>query len=304
MKKVIITGATSFIGEALINRLCEEGYYIYAIIRPNSKKKHILANKRNVEIIEIDMNSYFNLDKIINTECDYFISFAWNGTRGNERNDSHKQQENYKYSMEALNAALRLNCKKIISAGSQAEYGNYDTIISEETICRPVTEYGKSKLKYYENAIKECKEKGVSFKEPRFFSIYGPGDYENSLIISTIRKMLKNEVCQFTESTHMWNFLYISDAIEGIIKLIEIDCADGPYNFASNDTRKLKDFIEDIKVATNSNSLLRFGEIPYTINNCFSLKPEIEKFYSETGWQPKIRFHDGLVKTIDYIGDL
>lgn len=300
MRRIVVTGATSFIGTHLIHKLIEENYFVYAIVRPNSKKRNLLEGIKNIQIIPLDMKEYYRMDQIIDTNCDIFFSLAWDGTRGEDRNDSNLQKKNYNNCMNGVNAALRLNCKKIISAGSQAEYGVQNGIISEKTICDPNTEYGKWKLQFYEDAFNYCRVKGVSFKEPRFFSVYGPGDYENSLIISTIKKMTHNNPCKFTECTWKWNYLYVEDAVEGMIKLLNQDCADGAYNLASNDTRPLKEFVLEMKSVLNSNSELRFGDLPTSVANAVSLEPDVRKMLYETGWGAKVDFAEGIRKTANY----
>jgi len=301
MKKVIITGATSFIGRHLINELTKHDYKIYAIVRQMSQKALKLSELKNVYLINLEMAKYSEIDQYIDTDCDYLIHFAWEGTRGLDRDNESLQYNNYYYSMELVNAAINLGCKTIISAGSQAEYGICNEVISEYHSCKPTTEYGRYKLKFYEDTYEICEKNNVSFKEPRFFSLYGLDDYEGTMIISTIKKMLNNEICNFTEAKQMWNFLHIDDAIKGIIALIEKECQDGVYNFGSDDTRKLREYIEEIKSLCNSSSELNFGSIPYPSTGIVSIQPDNTKLKEETGWVPQISFNEGINKIISYI---
>ena len=181
-----------------------------------------------------------------------------------------------------------------MSAGSQAEYGLQNEIISENTVPKPATAYGKSKLKFYEYGIEFCKNNNIKFVEPRFFSLYGAGDYEGTLIMSMLAKMLKNEPCELTDCTQKWNFLNIKDAVTGIKILLENEqVKSGTYNFASNDTRELKSFLLEMKNITNSKSKLNFGVLPHNDSGKYGINPDISKLLN-TGWQPKIRFEDGI----------
>ena len=122
MYKVIVTGATSFIGIHLIKQLIYRSkYFVYAIVRRNSGKRELLPKSDRVMVIELDMEEYTQIGQVIATPCDACFMLAWNGTRGDDRNDSGKQQLNYQYSMECIMHVCLLGCKKIISAGSQAE---------------------------------------------------------------------------------------------------------------------------------------------------------------------------------------
>lgn len=299
MKRIIITGATSFIGVHLIEKL-KRSWDIYAVIRKGSNKRDVLPKDENIHIIELDMEEYFRLPELINVCCDVFVALAWNGTRGSERSDSAMQEQNYVYSMCALNAAIKMGCQTVISAGSQAEYGLMTEKTDENAQCNPNTEYGKWKLRFYEDALEKCRNCGVSFKEPRFFSLYGEDDSEKTMIISILDTMMKNKPCQLTEGIQIWNFLYIDDAVEGIVRLAERKCADGAYNFGSEDTRPLKEFIMEMKEISHSTSELLFGAVPYPASGIVNVWPDVTKLKNETGWKPCICFKDGIDKIIQY----
>lgn len=300
MKRIIITGATSFIGTHLIKNLLKNSWEIYAVIRKGSNKRDVLPEDENIHIIELDMEEYIRLPELINVCCDVFVTLAWNGTRGNERLDATMQKQNYIYSMDALNAAIKMGCQTIISAGSQAEYGLMTEKTDENAQCNPNTEYGKWKLRFYEDALQTCRGYGVSFKEPRFFSLYGEDDSEKTMIISILDAMMKNKSCHLTEGIQIWNFLHIDDAIEGIVRLAEIKCADGAYNFGSEDTRPLRKFIMEMKEICHSTSELLFGAVPYPASGMVNVWPDITKLKSETEWEPCVSFKDGIKKIIQY----
>lgn len=296
---IVVTGATSFIGRELVKVLLEEEYKVYAIVRTNSNKLNLLPESNRLIIKFLDMKDYGRLSSIINERCDIFYSLAWNGTRGQDRNDFEMQRNNYECSMVSVKEAAKLGCNLIISAGSQAEYGNISGMITEDTICNPNTEYGKFKLKLYNNVHQFCIAKGIHFKEPRFFSLYGVGDYEKTMIISILKDMLANRACKLTECIQLWDFLYLSDAIRGLIALAEKECDDGVYNFGSGDTRELRAFIMEMYEITKSESKLLFGAIPYPSTGMVSIYPNIEKLQRETGWKPNLTFQDGIKLVIN-----
>ena len=211
------------------------------------------------------------------------------------------QEENYKNSITALYVAEKLGAKIFMSAGSQAEYGQLNSVITEDTMSEPTTAYGKNKLKFYEYGMKFCRERNIKFLEPRFFSLYGSGDYQGTLIMSMLDKMLKNEPCDLTDCTQKWNFLNIKDAVNGMKILIENeDVKPGAYNFASNDTRALKSFLLEMKAITKSNSKLNFGAILHNDSGKYGINPDIIKLLA-TGWKPEVSFESGIKELINNI---
>ena len=298
MKNICITGATSFIGVNLIRELLKKQYNIISIIRKNSNHKKRLLEFKEIKIIELNMDEIEELPSTIETKCDIFYHLAWNGTRGISREDKRTQEENYLYSIKTLKVAKKIGCKTFISAGSQAEYGLHNELVTEKTKEEPVTEYGIYKYKFYKYAKTYCKKNNIIFIEPRFFSLYGNGDFEKTLIISSIDKMLNNEEINLTECIQTWNFLNIKDAVNALVKL-QLSKNSGIYNIGSNDTRILKDFIEEIYQITNSKSKINFGVIPYPDSGIVNVNPSISKLEKEIDWQPEIKFSEGIKKIIE-----
>ena len=293
MKTILVTGATSFIGINLIKEILKE-YKVIAVVRSNSEKISLLPESKNLLVLGLEMKNYYRLPSLIKEPIHAIVYLSWGGTRGIDRNNIELQEQNFKYSISALHSAAKLKAKVFMSAGSQAEYGLQNEIISENTVPKPVTAYGKSKLKFYEYGMEFCKNNNIKFFEPRFFSLYGTGDYEGTLIMSILDKMLKNEPCDLTDCTQKWNFLNIKDAVAGMKILLENEQVEsGAYNFASNDTRKLKNFLLEMKDIADSKSKLNFGVISHNDSGKYGINPDITKLLN-TGWQPKVSFEDGI----------
>lgn len=298
--KICITAANCFIGMPLVKKASSLGCNVTAVVRVGNKQKEYLGSIPNVNVIELNLEDYGKLGSLVKS-VDCAVLLTWNGTRGQTRLDEKLQESNYFYNMKAVKGLVKHGCKRIITAGSQAEYGICNDVITEKTECNPNTAYGKYKVKLFQDASQYCYTHGVSLKEPRFFSLYGPGDYKNTLIMSNIYKMISNDECNMTPCSQMWDYLYIDDAINGVIKLCTKECLDGAYNFGSGDCRPLKEFVNEMKQVLQSKSELKFGTVPYTPAGVVSIQPNIEKLRS-TGWEPKVSFGQGIkniVKTLE-----
>jgi nucleoside-diphosphate-sugar epimerase len=291
--KIIITGATSFIGERFVKVAVTKEWEVIAVIRKESNKKEHLKLLGVAEIIELNMDEYEHIGDLAGT-CDCFIHFAWDGTRGAERANKELQYANYCNSVHAVESVIRAGCKRIITAGSQAEYGFCNGVIEETLQCDPNTQYGIYKFKLYETVKQLCTNNGIAYKEPRFFSLYGPGDYPKTLIMSMIENMRNDRPCELTQCVQKWDFLYIDDAIEAVVGLCEKECPDGAYNLGSGDVRELKDYVEELKCILHSDSVLHYGSIPYPETGMVSICPSIEKIRRELDWRANTSFCDGI----------
>ena len=293
MKKVLITGATSFIGVSLIKHLLPLKYEIYAMLRPDSPNISRLREFNNIKSIYLDMEEISKLQSFIK-EIDICVHLAWNGTRANGRLDENLQHKNYLSSIELYEVVKKLGCGTFLGIGSQAEYGVCKDLITENTLTSPNTSYGRYKLKTCNDIMVLCRDNGIRFIWGRVFSIYGKGDNENTLIMSTIRRMLKNENINMTEGTQFWNYLYVEDLAKLLVILMKNEDANGIYNLASDDTRTLREYILELKSILKSESKINFGVIPYGKEGKVSMKPSIHKLKSILRKYKFIKFKDGI----------
>lgn len=308
MRNIIVTGATSFIGRHLIEKLlADNNNFIHAVIRRGSLRKEALSKSDNMQLIELNMEEYGSLSSTVTEPCEICFALAWDGTRGASRNDKALQQNNYKYSMECIKEVCKLGCNKIICSGSQAEYGDIaetfkEKLIMEDIESNPTTEYGIAKVQFYQKAKEYCTKRGVSIIEPRFFSIYGEDDNFQTVILAMLGDMMQDKPCKLTQCVQYWDFLYIDDAVDALVKLMEQKCDDGIYNVASGDNRRLKEFIEEMYLVTHSKSKLLYGAVPYSSQGgMVSIRPSVEKLKTQTGWYPKVSFEMGIRRVIDFL---
>ena len=283
------------IGLVLEKKLLEHGHKIVAVARRMTDALDQLNCSENVSVVLCDMCNYGRLASLIDGTIDVAVLLAWNGTRGADRNNKILQQKNIECNLAILPQLLKLGCQKIITAGSQAEYGPHAECISEGSNCCPNTEYGKAKLKFYEEASRLCQSYNAVCIEPRFFSLYGPEDYKDTMIISTLHKLLKNEECPLTQGIQMWDYLHVDDACDALAALCMGQCIPGGvYNFGSGDVRPLKDYILEMDKICGGNGKLHFGAVPYPQTGMVSLWPDVSKLKTTLGWEPRISFEEGI----------
>ena len=299
MKSIVVTGATSFIGHALVKKLLNNKCAVHAIVRPNSQNISVLDACPDVHIIFLDIN---NVDKI--SECgidsDYFYHLSWKGIGQRGRSDFNLQQENIKDALKCIEAASTIGCKTFIFAGSQAEYGPYNGIYYEHIPCNPVIEYGKAKLKVLECGQQLASNLGMTYIHARIFSVYGAEDHPWTLVSYCIDRLTRGLDLELSECTQLWNYLYIDDAAEAIVALSDMRHRDDPvFNIASKDTRPLKEFVQIIYEMTGCAGKLLFGKHTGSIEKPMDLVPCIDKIVCSTGWLPKTTFENGIYSILN-----
>ncbi|MCI9105591.1 MAG: NAD(P)-dependent oxidoreductase [Lachnospiraceae bacterium] len=301
--RAVVTGATSFIGAAAIRQLLQAGHEVLAVVRPESSKLenlyfHIPAGcEQQIQILELDMREIGEVKKRISCPMDVWLHTCWGGAGSGNRTLRDVQQANVAGSLAAVNAAAEAGCQRFLFTGSQAEYGICHEKITEATLCRPVSEYGKAKLDFSSQAEKLCEELAMEYLHARIFSVYGPGDHPWSLVQSCLRTWSQGGEMLLGECTQWWNFLYIEDAAAALIALLASGKS-GYYNVAGRDTRRLREFVEEMYVLCGARGSFIYGKRSQNAEGAADLVPDITKICAETGWEPKTPFAEGIYEIL------
>lgn len=297
MKTAMVTGATSFIGVNLIPLLLHSGYRVYGTVRKDTLKLTRLPSDINMRLITAEYDELPQVATSISDKIDIVYHLAWRGVRGAERDDDRLQEMNNRISTSLLRACVKLECKTFIDSGSQAEYGCHDGIVTEDSELHPETAYGYYKLRSFQELTDICAKHGVRYRHPRIFSLYGPGDYNGSMLTTMIRNILDGNHTRLTECSQFWDFLYVSDAARALLLLAETDCPDGAYNIAYGDIRRLRDFVEEVYAAIGTLDKPKYGEVPYPKGGSMSIQPDVTRLKA-LGWKPEITFAEGIKSVI------
>lgn len=302
MKNVIVTGATSFIGVHLIKEYLKNNCKVIAVVRPNSKNLSRLPKSEFLKVVELPMEKIEDILKnVANERIDVFYHLAWEGARVPHRDDAVLQNNNFDCAVKAMNVAKKLECRVFVGSGSQAEYGKCIGKIDENHETNPITEYGKAKLKAYETLKLMAEENNIKFIWTRIFSVYGILDYKGTLIMLTLDKMRRNECIQLTECIQSWDYIYVEDVARVLYLFANKNCENGVYNVASGESRKLREFVLEMKAISNSKSELQFGAIPYNSEGIRNLEPVIDKLKQNLRYSYKVSFEGGIRKILDSI---
>ena len=288
--RAVVSGASGFLGVHLIDELLRRGWTIFGVIRPNSPNASRLPEHENFHAIELDIADISQISGIVG-RCDGFFHLAWEGIRGAARNDQEIQRKNLMNSISALKTAAKINCEFFVTSGSQAELGTNSAIGSESATCAPTCEYGKAKAKFLEFSQDFSSENGIRLIWARIFSLYGEFDFDGSLINVALRKMMNNEPVPLSPCTQMWNFMNVCDAAEAIVE-IAVRGFHGIVNIADITSNPLRDYIIKMRTILNSESELKFGEIPFPSTGAVELKPDtslMPRYFT-----PKILFEEGI----------
>ena len=294
--KIFFTGGTGFLGYNTVLRLLEDGHQVFALVR---KKDNILSQVHN-ENLTLIQGSLENLACVELPDIDACVHFAWMGVNRQGVNSPDLQRQNVINTLNLLDFLKTHHCRLLIDAGSRQEYTPIEGIITEDSPCVPITEYGKRKLEAYHIILSKVSDE-MKYVHLRIFSVYGKGDHPWSLINTCVEGMLDNKPIKLGICRHFWSFLYIDDftgIISTIVSHINKVKNNEVYNVASGFVQPLRYFVNTMKVITKSNSELQFGTFKENKESVFSLIPDVSKLNTDFDWIEKVSFEEGIHELI------
>lgn len=301
MERIVVTGATSMIGSALIEECIRHDVEVYAVVRMSSGKLGRLPKSEKIHLVDGSLDRLQMLPEQIPEKCDTFYHIAWGNTGENRNRSVELQSRNISYTLKAVQAAQQLGCKRFIGAGSQAEYGPLDLDkISPDSPVNPTTPYGASKLASGQLASMLCHELGLECIWPRIFSVYGIHEKETTMIAAGLRKMLAGEQTEFTPAMQRWDYLYSKDAGRAYYLIGEKGKDGEIYCVGSGQARPLKDYILKMAELTGAPEP-GIGARPYPKGAVMNLCADIESLNRDTGFVPEYTFEEGIKETIGWL---
>ena len=318
---VVVTGATSFLGAPMTERFLRDGDRVYAVVRPGSRNMGRVEKLREryggrIIPVSVKLEDTDRIADVIKEPCSLWVHFGWDGAGSGNRTQRDTQQKNAEDSLRALRGAETLGCRRFVFSGSQAEYGIRDSLMKESDPCRPVSEYGKAKVRFYQAAREYLTESGsaIEYVHARIFSVYGPGDHPWSLVESCRKAFLAGEEISLGECAQMWNFLYRDDCLEALFLLAKAQGTvgfsaatpsgrekNGIYNVAAPEaeTRLLRSYVETMYRLCGSRGSFVYGVRPPNAEGQANLIPSTQKLRETVGFAAKIGFEDGFLRLLE-----
>ena len=288
MKNVIITGADGFIGSYVTETFARRGVNVLALDLPGKPAKlheSELVTYRSCDVFAAGQT----IDMAGRTEYDTFISLAWRGLDGPQKEDPGVQAKNMKGVAASLSAAARLGCRRFVDLGSITEL-----------FSQPDTAYSAAKKDGADLCRKLSVELGVEYIRPLLTNAYGPGA-EKGFVDSVPKKILRSEPLLFTSAVQLYDFVYVADVAEALFLIAEKGRPSSRYVIGSGKAAPLRSFINRLLHACGSSCVPAFGALTYRGDMLPESAFDISPLREECGFLPAVPFEEGIRKTYEYM---
>ena len=295
MKRVLVTGATGFIGHFTLPLLLEKGYEVHAVSSQPVAESKPGCFWHNTNLLDTEQAS----DLLTRISPTHMLHLAWYTEPGKYWTSPANIQW-VQSSLNLLNSFQQNGGQRIVFAGTCAEYDwNYSLYSEYATPTSPSTLYGSSKhaLQLIVNSFSRDTE--ISSAWGRIFYVFGPGERPERLIPFVIKSLLKKKVAPCSKGDQIRDFLYVEDMASAFVSLLDSNI-EGVINMGSGDPISLAEIVHSIAKKLNGEDLAQLGKVPTAKNDPPRIVADINRLKKEVNWQPHHSLDEGLNKTIHW----
>jgi nucleoside-diphosphate-sugar epimerase len=305
VKTIIVTGGAGFIGSHLCEWLCESNHVTCVDNLVTGRKENIklLLRNPNFTFVEHDVSKPFRVQGPVDQI--YHLSSPASPI-DYQKLPIETMMVNSVGTKNMLDLANEKRARILIASTSEV-YGDPEKHPQSEDYwgrvnpIGPRSCYDESKRFAEALAMAYCKTHYLDVKIARIFNTFGPRMRSNDgrVIPNFVTQALKNEdITVYGDGKQTRSFCYITDLVDGLIKLMESGKSGEIMNLGNPDERQVIDVAKTIKELTNSSSKIVFMPLPK--DDPTRRKPDIRRAKEKLNWEPRVAFESGLKKTIDW----
>ncbi len=260
--KILLTGATGFVGKNLVKELLLLDYSLLLLVRNKASCQNFEWYSK-VEIIEYDLTNEFTneqIDKI--SKCNRLIHLAW------QKLPNYKElfhiEESLMINYFFIKKVVQLGIKDITITGTCLEYGLQEGCLSVENDVRPDNPYALAKHTLHLFLLQLMKFYNFKLKWLRLFYMYGEGQSENSVIPQLYKALEEGrDVFNLSGGEQVRDYLDVKEVVRLITKAAIEVSESGVYNVCSGEPITIRQLIQNHVKASGKSIELNFGFYPY-----------------------------------------
>lgn len=303
--RILVTGGAGFLGSHLVDRLILEGHEVICLdnFYTGSKEniEHLFSNPK-FELVRHDVTfpMYLEVDGIFNLACPASpIQY--------QRHPVQTFKTSVHGAINVLGLAKRLNVR-VFQASTSEIYGDPAVSPQPESYWGNVNPigiracYDEGKRAAETLFFDYQREYGLDIRVARIFNTYGPRmDVNDGRVVTNfISQALRGEdISIYGDGSQTRSFCYVSDLIEGFIKLFFHNEIEGPVNLGNPQPISMNQLAAEIINLTNSNSKITYKPLP--ADDPREREPDITKAMNLLKWNPNVSRDFGLRETIKYV---
>ena len=298
--RALVTGCAGFIGSHLVDRLLQMGYevagidcftdyYSSQIKKTNISKALAHPNFRLIEqnILDIDRDKFPEVDHVFHLAAQAGVRASWG------KNFEIYARNNIEATQRLLESYKGREIQKFVYASSSSVYGEAELPMREDSLLKPVSPYGVTKLAAENLCNLYYRNYHLPIISLRYFTVYGPRQRPDMAIHRFVRAVLNGEeITVYGDGEQTRDFTYVDDVVNATLLAAKSGVAGEVLNIGGGGRMSVNQLIKKIEKITGKKAKLKYtegqkGDVKDTLAN-------ITKAKEILNWQPTVKIEEGL----------
>ena len=306
MKRVVITGATGFVGANLARRVLSDGHEVHLLVRSGHTPWRIEGIKGDVRMHAVELADRDALQAIIRQiQPEWVFHLAVHGAYS-WQNDVHRiVQTNLVGTINLVDACADAGVETLVNTGSSSEYGYKDHAPEESEALEPNSEYAVAKAAATMYCRLVAQKRDVRIPTLRLYSVYGPWEEPNRLVPALIVRGLESRLPPLASPDVARDYVYVGDVVEAYLRTAAKPLAEpgAIFNVGTGIQTRLRDIVEVVRRVLEIAEEPAWGSFPDRQWDTTVWRAEIARIRKELGWSPEHKIESGLRETIQWFSE-
>ncbi|HVT20890.1 MAG TPA: NAD-dependent epimerase/dehydratase family protein [Mycobacteriales bacterium] len=304
-KRVLVTGASGFIGSHLTRRLVAEGAQVNALTSTVSSvyPARLLEIRDSITLHEASLDDRGAMELLADEVKPEYVfhlgAYTHVGKSWNRVDECI--QVNIQGTVNLLMAVERHGFTRFLNTGTSEIYGDIDVPFREDDAVHPISPYSVSKHCAEEYCRLFADARGLPLVRVRPFNAYGPMQSPDRVIPEIISRALQGQPLKMTQGTQTREFNYVEDLADGFVALATAPGIDGElFNLGCGREVSMRDMATMILRLMGDPIKPEFGALPERPIEIYRMHADVEKTRERVGWTSTVSLEDGLERTINW----
>ena len=303
MKRVLITGASGFIGNNLARFLLAKGHEVHLLLRQGYNTWRINDIRRNVRIHLTDLLDEDMLNRVVRSiRPEWVFHLVVHGAYSSQTDVKQMLQTNIIGTVNLVHACLKTGFESFINTGSSSEYGFKDHSPAETEFLEPNSYYAATKASATLFCRYTARSQGLALYTLRLYSVFGPYEEPGRLMPTLITHGLKGTLPPLVNPDTVRDFVYIDDVSEAyFLAATRPNQEPGAvYNVGTSVQTSLRTVVEVARRMMDITVEPKWGSMPNRDWDTYVWLADNRKIKEQLGWQPKYTFEQGFRTMVDW----
>jgi UDP-glucose 4-epimerase len=306
VKRVIITGATGFVGANLARRLLQEGHEVHLLVRPSHNAWRIESIRADVHLQQVELADTGALERIVgNIRPDWIFHLAAHGAYSYQTDLSQMVQTNITGTMNLVNACLKTGFEALVNTGSSSEYGFKDHAPKENEWLEPNSHYAITKASATMFCRYTSQSQNMHLPTLRLYSVYGPYEEPSRLMPKLVINGLQGKLPPMANPEIARDYVYVDDVSDAYL-LAATRPGQEPgavYNVGTGVQTSLREVVEVARRVMDIAAVPDWGSMPDRAWDTDAWVSNNRAIQNALGWRPGYTFESGFRQMVNWLKD-